>query len=630
MGVLTPEYRQPSNPQETAGAAAGREWCAQAAKASAFQKKFKPLKPRPAGKKAKPPVGPASRIVLEQVSEAAQGFAVGMVLHHLESTGAARRVWVLARDLKAQEVLSQDIAVWWGPALFFPEAEELRTEDSLPDLEAQAERLALLQGLASPPDKLELLLLNAASLSEMVPPPSALAASRLVLRTGQTASLEALVSQLTEAGYDRQPQVGERGQFAVRGGILDVYAWQSELPLRAEFFDTEVESLRSFDPDSQVSVGRLEEGGILLSVDGFPDPANASSGGAADSGLVLLEECIGPDDVVIAVDPEEDRPRVSVWIGAGADPAALEVEDAATACDELPMGEFEAGDFVVQQARRSEFVSQLQRWHADGWRTVMFFNNEGEIERFRELMEPEAMESAVLETHLGRVNRGFSVPSAKLAVLSDAEIFGRYQHNRARRLISGARRQQSRKAPLDLSDIADGDFVVHQEYGIGRYRGLIQRAAPNGLEEDVVVLEYADDSRLYVPLPQAWLISRYIGVGKKTPDLNTLGDGKWGKTKKAAERSIFEYAEKLLGMQAQRQSGHGFAFPPDTRWQVEFEGSFLYKETTVQLRAIEDTKHDMGQERPMDRLICGDVGFGKTEVAIRAAFKAVMGGRQVA
>ena len=611
MGVLTPEYKE--SPQTWDEVAAGREWCAVAAAAAVFQKKLASLTATRKGK--------TKRIVLEQVAEAAQGFAAGMVLHHLEQAGAPRRVWVLARDLKAQEILSQDLATWWGAATFFPEAEELRTEDSLPDLEAQAERLALLQRLAVPAEGLEVLLLNASSLSEMVPPPGGLASSRLTLRAGQTVELDLVVQQLTEAGYDRQPQVGERGQFAVRGGILDVYPWQSELPLRAEFFDREVESLRTFDPDSQVSVGKLEEGSILLKVDG---------GGGTDGGLVLLEECIGKGDVVIAVDLEEDRPEATVWIGAGADPAALAVEDPKTACDDLPMGEFDAGDFVVQQTRRAEFVSQLQRWHADGWRVVMFFNNEGEIERFRELMESEALEQQVLETHLGRVSRGFTVPSAKLAVLSDAEIFGRYQHTRARRLINGARRQRSRKAPLDLSDITDGDFVVHQEYGIGKYRGLIQRAAPNGLEEDVVVLEYADDSKLYVPLPQAWLISRYVGVGKRTPDLNTLGDGRWGKTKKAAERSIFEYAEKLLGMQAQRQTGKGYAHPPDTRWQGEFEGSFLYKETPDQLTAIDDTKRDMENERSMDRLICGDVGFGKTEVAIRAAFKAVRGGKQVA
>ncbi len=611
MGVLTPEYKV--SPKTWDEVAAGREWCAQAAEAGVFGKKLATLA---AGRKTKP-----KRMVLEQVTEAAQGFAAGMVLHQLEKSGIPRRVWVLARDLKAQEVLSQDLATWWGPATFFPEAEEVRTEDSLPDLESQAERLALLQRLAEPARKLEVLLLNAASLAELVPPPGGLAASRLTLRAGQTVELDAVVGQLEAAGYDRQPQVGERGQFAVRGGIVDVYPWQSELPLRAEFFDREIESLRTFDPDSQVSIGKLEEGLVLLKVDG---------GSTADGGLVLLEECIGRDDVVMAIDLEADRPDATVWIGAGADPAAVAVEDARTACEELPMGEFEAGDFVVQQTRRAEFVSQLQRWHADGWRAVMFFNNEGEIERFRELMAEEALENEVLETRLGRVNRGFSVPSARLAVLSDAEIFGRYQHTRARRLISSTRRQRSRKAPLDLSDITDGDCVVHQEYGIGRYRGLIQRAAPNGLEEDVVVLEYADDSRLYVPLAQAWLISRYVGVGRRDPALNTLGDGRWGKTKKAAERSIFEYAEKLLGMQAQRQTGNGYAHPPDTRWQGEFEGSFLYKETADQLRAIEETKHDMEQERPMDRLICGDVGFGKTEVAIRAAFKAVMGGKQVA
>jgi transcription-repair coupling factor (superfamily II helicase) len=229
---------------------------------------------------------------------------------------------------------------------------------------------------------------------------------------------------------------------------------------------------------------------------------------------------------------------------------------------------------------------------------------------------------------VGSLTRGFVFPEAKLAILCDAEIFGRYQSPSARRLALRRSRLRGGRAPIDFSEIAEGDLVVHLEHGIGKYRG-IQRLQQNGSEQEVVVLEFAADARLYVPFEQAFLISRYVGIGKRYPPLSALGDGRWGRAKKAAETAVFDYAAKLLEIQAERNSRSGYAHPPDTEWQNEFESSFLYKETTDQLRAIQETKADMETDRPMDRLICGDVGFGKTEVAIRAAFKAVTNGKQV-
>ena len=600
VGVLSPEYKHTAPRRD---AAAGAALCQKVAGTKVWTKRLAAL----SNKKRKP-------VALEHVSGAAQAFAAGVVLHALP---AARRVWVLAHDLRAQESLSHDLGTWWGDTLFFPEREELQIADAVPDVEMQAERLAILRGLASRPDKMEVLVLNAASLGEMVPRPQALAQSVVTVKPGDSLDMESLAAQLEAAGYERMPQAADRGQFAVRGGIFDVYPWQTELPLRIELFDREVESIRQYDPDTQVSVGRVTEGSILL------------QSGDADVELCTLEDCIGADDLVVAVELEH-CPRADVWIVSGTVPDGDEgVENFDTACHDEPVGSFEAGDFVLQEKRRAEFVNQLCRWHAEGWRVCMFFNNEGEIERFNELIRSEALDEGFLEIQLGQMTRGFTVPAARLAVLSDAEIFGRYQHSRARRLITAQRRSRKR-APLDLSDVQLGDFVVHQEFGIGKFGGLIRRGDGAGNDEDVVVIEYADQSKLYVPLPQAWLISKYVGLGKRTPELSKLGDGKWKKTKSQTERSIFEYAERLIQMQAGRQMAEGFAHPPDNKWQLEFEHSFLYKETVDQLKAIEDAKHDMENPRAMDRLICGDVGFGKTEVAIRAAFKAVMSGKQVA
>src|SRR5881227_364214 len=248
----------------------------------------------------------------------------------------------------------------------------------------------------------------------------------------------------------------------------------------------------------------------------------------------------------------------------------------------------------------------------------------------------------------GALPRGFCFPAANLVVLSATELFGRLAAHGRRRL----RRAERHRAQIDFSELAEGDFVVHLEHGVGRFLGLIRlpkspetvvagvspalptdaadtAAATDGTQE-VLAIEFADEAKLYVPLEQAYLVSRYVGAGKKSPSLSSLGDGKWARAKIKAAASIFDYAGEMLAIQAERQMRPGYAFAPDTKWQAEFDRSFPFRETPDQLKAIIDTKIDMERPRPMDRLICGDVGFGKTEVAVRAAFKAVMDGKQVA
>src|SRR5437762_6189263 len=247
----------------------------------------------------------------------------------------------------------------------------------------------------------------------------------------------------------------------------------------------------------------------------------------------------------------------------------------------------------------------------------------------------------------GSLARGFCFPAANLVVLSAAELFGRFAVH-PRRLLR-LRRAERHRAQIDFSELAEDDLVVHLEHGIGRFLGLEkfpvnrlpgaeqaftasgalalqQEAQP----QEVLVLEFADEAKLYVPLEQAYLVSRYVGAGKKSPPLSSLGDGKWARAKIKAAASIFDYAGQMLAIQAERQMRPGHAFAPDTKWQAEFEHSFPFRETPDQMKAITDTKIDMERPRPMDRLICGDVGFGKTEVAVRAGFKSVMNGKQVA
>jgi len=267
----------------------------------------------------------------------------------------------------------------------------------------------------------------------------------------------------------------------------------------------------------------------------------------------------------------------------------------------------------------------LKDWRASGSRIVIYFQTEGEIERFREIMD----DLGGVELVEGTLPRGFAFPDGKLVVLSGAELFGRYTAH-GRRRLQRAEKLSRNRAQIDFSELNEGDLVVHLEHGVGRFLQLMRVPTQSGGMQEVLALEFANESKLYVPLEQAYLVSRYVGVGKKSPPLSSLADVRWARAKKNAAASIFDYAGKMLAVQAERETQLGHAFGSDTKWQSEFEHSFPYRETPDQLTAIAATKRDMEQPRSMDRLICGDVGFGKTEVAIRAAFKAVMEGKQVA
>jgi transcription-repair coupling factor (superfamily II helicase) len=285
---------------------------------------------------------------------------------------------------------------------------------------------------------------------------------------------------------------------------------------------------------------------------------------------------------------------------------------------------------IAMQARK-EIFSQIKRWCERGYNVFAFCPTDGELDRFKELLAEfhiAALLRGPLIPVLGSISRGFVWDEVRLAVVSDTEIFCRSRLHRPRR----TRIEQARSASVpvaDFTELEEGDFVVHVQHGIGRYRGL-QKITVAGQAQEALTVEYADEAKLYVPIDQAHLVSKYISAGRRIPELSTLGGRRWSKQKADAERAVLDLAAEMLEIQAARQSGKGFAFPADTSWQREFEASFIYEETPDQFRAIEDVKRDLESPQPMDRLICGDVGYGKTEVAIRAAFKAVMANKQVA
>ncbi|MGZ5019648.1 MAG: DEAD/DEAH box helicase, partial [Chthoniobacterales bacterium] len=542
-------------------------------------------------------------VAFSHVTEPAQPFLVAALAEKIPRT-----LWIVCPSVRSQELLYESLLNWHPTALFFPEAEFAAVENILPDPEITAERLALLTRVAREAGP-HLIVATRASLDQPAPKSSVINSALVRLKRGAREKMEPLLHSLGEAGYERVAQVTTRGQFAVRGGILDLFSWQASLPVRAEFFDDEIESLREFDIDTQTSVRNLQSIDVLL---GAPDEQSAT-----------VRDYIAANHLRVAIEADVDgdeQIRISSgWIEAG------ETEDFSAAFIDADIGEFSSGDFMIAEAKRTQFSARLDEWKTSGNRVVIYFQTEGEIERFREIMG--ALDD--IELAEGTLARGFVFPAGNLVVLSAAEIFGRATTH-GRRRLQRAERLGRNRAQIDFSELNEGDLVVHLEHGVGRFQQLMKVPAAGGGMQEVLTLEFADEAKLYVPLEQAYLVSRYVGVGKKSPPLSSLADVKWARAKKNAAASIFDYAGKMLAVQAERETQLGHAFGADTKWQSEFEHSFPYRETVDQLKAIQDTKRDMERARSMDRLICGDVGYGKTEVAIRAAFKAVMEGKQVA
>ena len=463
-------------------------------------------------------------------------------------------IWVLCPSVHSQEVFYESLLNWQPDALFLPEAELTAIEYVLPDPEITAERLALFLQIERDTGP-RIIVATRAGLDQAAPKRGSLESAVVQLRRGATAKMEEFFERLAASGYERASQVTTRGQFAVRGGIVDLYSWQAPLPFRLEFFGDQIESLREFDIDTQTSVRDLRSIDILLN-----QVAADQSGNVRDY--------VRERDLIIDVEPDGiSNAHVQIsegWIETGP-------EDFSGAFQDCEIGEFGAGDLVLAEAKRAQFVDRLKEWRANNDRIIIYFQTEGEIERFREIMEGTVEGVDFVE---GSLARGFCFPAANLVVLSAAELFGRFAVH-PRRLLR-LRRAERHRAQIDFSELAEGDLVVHLEHGVGRFLGLEKfpvgqaqrlpdasqashgnpkRVAPQqqAQPQEVLVLEFADEAKLYVPLEQAYLVSRYVGAGKKSPPLSSLGDGKWARATIKAAASIFDYAGKMLAIQAERQ-----------------------------------------------------------------------------
>ncbi|MGI8731540.1 MAG: transcription-repair coupling factor, partial [Solirubrobacteraceae bacterium] len=535
---------------------------------------------------------------------------------------------------------------------------------------------ALLDGNARAGDA-PVVVVSAVALSEKVPDPE-LRPHSFTLRVGELLDLDECMRDLVAAGYERVDQVDDRGQFAARGGLLDIYPATEDRAVRVDLFDIEIESLRWFSTFTQRSLGETSEVEIapaaelaaehreladiaaLALRDAADDDAPAERPDVAE--LLPVERFgafldLAPEATVLLAAEEEIAPALAdhwqdvcaafhdvdahhLYVSPDAITNALDGRTRAR-LSSLDAGQAlqlraQAPDVAARSLKEAE--PELEKLVRSGYRTVVAWATRGEGERAAYnlgrlqatwLGEGDDGARPPAETPLRfaqvRLRDGFIAAGLKLAVLPEHRLFRRRRQERTGGRDHAARR---RGALRSFADLRTGDIVVHEDHGIARFAGFECKTVA-GVTRDYLYLEYQGDDRVFVPSEQLAKISRYVGAGGSHPPLSKLGGRSWETLKSRARRAAQELAGELLNLYAERRRRTGLSFPPDSDWLREFEAAFPYQETADQREAIELVKVDMESERPMDRLICGDVGYGKTEVALRAAFKAAEAGRQV-
>jgi transcription-repair coupling factor (superfamily II helicase) len=653
------------------------------------------------------------------VTASAQPFFAALV----QQIFPQRAVVFVAENLKQQESFQQDLETWLAvesqvqspkpkveppqlpsansQLLFYPAWETLPHEGKLPHADVISDRLQTLVALSPQSQisnhKSQIIVANVAALLQKTFAPDDLKSRTRRWQRGDKIAPLDLIEFLEEQGYEPEAQVSQKGELALRGGIVDVFPPTNPWPVRLEFFGDELESLREFDPLTQVSRGEIT--GVTLPPAGelgiLKQRQNEAGKIQDQTALTTLLDHLPRATIFLMCEPEalavhaenyaqqipKDDPFFISWPDflmelnrRGFTSVELSEEQAdgtpnsRSASGSIPEDE-RAGQEIgvpsfasldafrplaerapepqIAEAQRREFFQQLHRWRRQDYAVHVFCNNAGERQRFQEIWNELALpENNNPRTEVGSLARGFICDEAKFVVVTDAEIFGRYKIQRPRRQKSSHALAARSALDIDFTDLEEGDLVVHLQHGIGKYLGLKnlpasvsnrQSAIGNPQSEiECLVIEYApsgdavEPPKLYVPVSEAHLVSKYVGAGKSNPPLNQLGGNRWAKAVEQTEKAVRDIAADMLRIQAVRETQPGHPCKPDTQWQREFESAFIYEETADQVTAIADTKADQERAKPMDRLICGDVGFGKTEVAIRAAFKCVMDGKQVA
>lgn len=616
--------------------------------------------------------------------------------------------------LHAQKVKDDYTRIMGEDRVFLYPADELIAADmAIASPELRAERIETLDYLSM--NKKGVYIIPVAAFRKKLTPRTEWEQLTLTLREGEEIEQERLIQTLVNLGYTRQGMVSSPGEFATRGGIVDIYPLQAEHPVRIELFDTEIDSLRQFSAEDQRSMGRLKDIRILPATDylwsdekrlvlkerleialgeslkkvknpqtqqQFMDSISREIGlikdGLLPDGVAKylplmtghtaeLLDYVGLDTLVIFDELGRIQETAETLEREETDWFMSLLEEGLIVHKAKPATSLKA---VMQSMKQKQIyyslfartfggipikstlsfsckpmqefhgqmhllAGEMERWEQGNFRVIILAEGKERLDKVQEVLEDYDMSSKIIheDAHItepgvylldGDVNAGFELPLQRLTVITDAELFkSRPKKRTNRQKLSNAERIKS------YSDIKPGDWIVHIHHGIGKYIG-IETLEMNGTHKDYLHIRYKGDDKLFVPVDQIDLIQKYVGSGEKEPKVHKLGGADWKKTKIKVSRAVEDIADELIKLYAKREAEVGHAFEPDSDLQQSFEAAFPYEETEDQLRTIEEIKRDMEKARPMDRLVCGDVGYGKTEVAIRAAFKAVMEGKQVA
>ncbi|MFH1576973.1 MAG: transcription-repair coupling factor, partial [Candidatus Margulisiibacteriota bacterium] len=496
------------------------------------------------------------------------------------------------------EALRSEISLFCQKqAMVFPAPDIVPGENLKPSSGLIGERLAVLEQWASKASAIVIAPVKAIMWR------TSLRLEKVRISDDQKIRLDSLIEQLIEFGYRRFDIVGERGEFSVRGGIVDIFPLNHDQPLRLEFFGDKIESLRSFDAYSQRSVDKLAEIKILPASERYEAPVFEH---LSKNTLIIFDELM---EISRSADQQLDEQRLMKSL---------------TALKYVTLEEIQRESENYQRIGLSQFLQPGDE--------PIFTGNPGYLNKLSELPAKAIVvskhaarlrEEITQEVVEGSLHGGFVF--GDLPVISDRELFGEEVIFRKAKAIP-----QEGVADDLLADLKPGNYVIHENYGMAVYRGLETVEIEPGVRQEYLLLEFAGADRVYVPPSLAGLVEKYSSSSGYEPKLSKLGTKKWLRTKSRVKQELKDMTKDLLELYAVREKVSGFAFPADDIWQSELEGTFPFEATKDQQKAIQDTKQDMESGRPMDRLVCGDVGYGKTEVAIRAAAKAVSAGKQVA
>ncbi|HZK26222.1 MAG TPA: transcription-repair coupling factor [Thermoclostridium sp.] len=638
-----------------------------------------------------------------------------MQRHHfaysLIKQSGKKTLYITSNDLQARKVYKNLQNLFDDGVVYFPFREKMLYDIEAKSNEQAHERIEALTRILD--NDFNVVVLSCECILDTFMPPEDFLSYRLSIKTGDTIDLEQLISQLVNMGYGREDQVEGRGQFAVRGGIIDIFPIQLQNPIRIELFDIEVDSIRTFDIENQRSIQTIEQADILSAKEFIFTKDEAieiaqqvqeelnefsshtkdkefASSLAENFGLyidklknaeyfagidkfipyfykekhtildyikkdtmlyiedvsrlkqrlanvieqyyiqceVLLQKgMLLPRSFLMYPEPEDVyrklRDRQIVYLNT--------LDDSGVLTDVKKQYSLRGNNIQPYNGHVKELKSDIQSWLDKKFQITILAQTQQRVKGLKELLEDDGL--VVYETYpkddipcvvieRGNLENGFIYPDIKWVVLCESDF------SASKKSVVSSQFSSGKKIKV-FTDLKVGDFVVHHTHGIGLYKG-IETLVADGARKEYLKIEYRDGGLLYIPTTQMDLIQKYIGSEGRDPKLNKLGGTEWSKQKSRVKESLKQLAEGLIRLEAERAAKKGFAFSPDSIWQKQFEEAFAYEETKDQLRCTEELKEDMESIRPMNRLLCGDVGYGKTEVALRAVFKAAMDGKQSA